>query len=360
MERDDSACESLPVSLVESAVPRIGVKRLVKVIAQVGITGLLCTWLFSSVDWRGQMAAELATASWPWLGAAFVIYGSVEFFAAVRWQFILRDCGLRLPWAASVRILLISVFLNTVVPGLVGGDAYRVIQLARTAPERKRSGLCATLVDRFFGLVGLIALGASFVLFRYNWLHKSVVAGRLADITLCLLCAGVLASCLSRWAKRSLSALVPSDRAKASISDSLCYHPTCLSALVAFASTAAAHLSYCASFYCTARAFEVMHPGSIHLLDMMTITPIVSTFTSLPISLSGIGVRESIFGNLLHDLDGVPFAIGVLTGSIGFVIRMVWAIAGALAVSWRKRRCGQDLPRVGIRVAEELKNPIVA
>ena len=42
---------------------------------------------------------------------------------------------------------------------------------------------------------------------------------------------------------------------------------------------------------------------------MLSIMPIVNTLTALPISFAGIGVRESLFQVLLHDLCRAPEAV---------------------------------------------------
>jgi len=66
---------------------------------------------------------------------------------------------------------------------------------------------------------------------------------------------------------------------------------------------------------------------------MLSIMPIVNTLTALPISFAGIGVRESLFQVLLHDLCRAPEAVGVLIGALGFAIRLLWGSARRCSVS---------------------------
>ena len=68
--------------------------------------------------------------------------------------------------------------------------------------------------------------------------------------------------------------------------------------------------------------------------------PIVNTLTALPISFAGIGVRESLFQVLLHDLCRAPEAIGVLIGALGFATRLLWGLPGGAAFLWYR------MPRV--------------
>jgi hypothetical protein len=75
---------------------------------------------------------------------------------------------------------------------------------------------------------------------------------------------------------------------------------------------------------------------------MLAVTPIVNTFASLPISLSGLGVRESIFLVFLRDLSGVPAAAAMLIGSLGFAIRALWAVVGWLLLVCFRRLDWQE------------------
>src|SRR6185369_17500260 len=50
-----------------------------------------------------------------------------------------------------------------------------------------------------------------------------------------------------------------------------------------------------APFYCAARAFN----ANVSLLDMYSIMPIVIVVSSVPVSVSGFGVREGLFKSLL-------------------------------------------------------------
>jgi uncharacterized membrane protein YbhN (UPF0104 family) len=304
-------------------------KQLGKLILQGFISSALVFWLFSNPELRQQLRPALAQADVRWGVAAFVVYGAVEFFGAIRWQVLLRACGFRLSWWEATRILLIGIFFNTLLPGLIAGDALRVVYLSRRFNEKKAEAVLVVLVERLFGLIGLIFFGISMIVWRYDWLHRSAVTGHLTDLALALVGLGaavilvsviVRHSLLGRWiAARWLppSASLRGVRLSGN------------TILVALATTIAAHLCYAGSFYLSGEAFASIGTTASSL-DMLVITPIVNTFTSLPISISGIGVRESLFQVFLHDLCGVPLSAAVLVGSIGFAIRAVWALLGCL------------------------------
>jgi len=312
-------------------------------LGQVAVTIGLLAWLWHKLKWKSDITPALESASWPSMIAAFLVYGLVEVFAAFRWHFIVRDYGFFQHWKTSTASLLQCVFFNAVIPGLVGGDAFRVVLLLRKRPRRKVVAFSAVLMDRVFGLGGLIFLGASLVLVRYAWLHQTKRCGLLADGTLLLVAIGAIATFVPWLARHWKGAKLNSAE---SITD---WSPRQLRGktfAVAAGSTVAAHLCFCASFYLSARALHPIHPAAISFWDMLTITPIVNTYTSLPISLSGLGIRESIFATMLQDLCKAPASTGVLVGVLGFAIRAIWAAIGFALVrtlKWtdvdKSRRC---------------------
>ena len=68
----------------------------------------------------------------------------------------------------------------------------------------------------------------------------------------------------------------------------------------------------------------------VSLVDIFSIMPIVTVVTSLPISVSGIGVREQLFKNLLGDLTGTAAEVAVLISLVGFLSYVCWSLVGAV------------------------------
>jgi hypothetical protein len=70
----------------------------------------------------------------------------------------------------------------------------------------------------------------------------------------------------------------------------------------------------------------------------MAIMPLVNTITSLPISLGGVGVRETLFQELLGNLAHVPAAIAAFSASLGFAVQASWGLCGAAAYLLLRQR----------------------
>jgi hypothetical protein len=79
------------------------------------------------------------------------------------------------------------------------------------------------------------------------------------------------------------------------------------------------------TFYCAARAFTDL----LGVVDIFSVMPIVAVITAIPISVSGIGLRESLFVSLLAPF-GVGAAIATLISVTGFLINTLGSLAGGI------------------------------
>ena len=108
---------------------------------------------------------------------------------------------------------------------------------------------------------------------------------------------------------------------------------------IAFAVTIVSQLAYYTTYYCAGASLHQSNARTPSLFDILSIMPLVNTFTAVPISFGGVGVRETLFQRLLGHLSGVPEPIAVLTASLGFTIQaMCGLVGGAIYLFWRPRR----------------------
>ena len=76
---------------------------------------------------------------------------------AFRWHRVIEICGATLAPMAAVRFNLIGSFFSQVLPATVGGDAARIVLLARQGAGWWKA-TCSVLLDRFVGLLVLALL----------------------------------------------------------------------------------------------------------------------------------------------------------------------------------------------------------
>jgi uncharacterized protein (TIRG00374 family) len=287
---------------------------------------------------RHEMEEAVRHASITWLVAGVLCYGVVELLGGLRWYLLLRVQGFRLSWRRATSIFLIGLFFMTFTPGLIGGDAARILYVIQEAPERKADAVLVVAMDRLMGLISLILLAALVVLCRYQWLAMTPATSWLEYVTLLILAGSLGALILSSLAARLpwLSMLERHPRVEEKLRETAeafrAYRRHWPKMIQALLNTVVAHFFYFLTFYCAARALGAFGGAGQSawrgLWDVFCIMPIVNTLTALPISFAGIGLRESLFQVLLSDLCGVAPGVGAAIGSLGFAMRVVWGIPG--------------------------------
>jgi uncharacterized membrane protein YbhN (UPF0104 family) len=189
-------------------------------------------------------------------------------------------------------------------------------------------------MDRFLGLLAILFLaGVTFAL-RFKWLTSSNTSLHIEYLALVLLGGGVAFVVLFFWFVKSRllrrlpkatpfrQAIIQSGRAL------LRYRAHLVAMAMAFLITIAAHLAYYITFYCAGESLRGSTAHAATLADTLSIMPLVNTITSLPISLGGVGVRETLFQELLGNLAHVPPAIAAFTASLGYASQISWALVG--------------------------------
>jgi hypothetical protein len=97
----------------------------------------------------------------------------------------------------------------------------------------------------------------------------------------------------------------------------------------AFVMTIASHVAYYLTNFCAEQSLHNTVRRTASLVDVMSIMPLVNMITSLPISFGGVGVRETLFQELLGNLAHVSTAITAFSASVGFAIQASWGLCGA-------------------------------
>ena len=88
-----------------------------------------------------------------------VLGAAITAILTVRTRMLLRDQQVRVSYRRCFAISCVGLFYSLFLPGGVSGDAAKAFYLFKDAPNRRVAVLGALFLDRFLGLVTLIALG---------------------------------------------------------------------------------------------------------------------------------------------------------------------------------------------------------
>lgn len=300
-------------------------------ILQTIVTVALLVWIFRDPRVREEAASLWKIADGRWVAAGLLAGGAGELAGVLRWWFCLRlaDLPVRLERAAALHFM--GLFATLFLPGSVGGDAVKIAWLAAEFPGRKMGGVLAALMDRLSGFVIIIAAAFSVAMLRREWFERTPVSAAILHAVLIAL--AVVAAGLAFWAVTSHPRLrglhprwLPMREQIIQISGIFdLFWKGGWRSLATIALSCAAFTAHFLIFYCAARALSTPVP----LADVFSVMPIIDVITMLPVTLSGIGLREKSFETLLGALCGVPPAAAVLVSLGGFAIYACWSLIGA-------------------------------
>jgi hypothetical protein len=313
-------------------------KKILITLFQLSVTVGVLYWVYHDPNRRTQMVEAIRNAEYRWAAMGILAYVVVEIAAAFRWYVLLKVQKISLSLPRLSGLFFIGMFYNQFLPGGTGGDIIKSYYLLKETPDKKAGALLAVVFDRFIGLVALVAITATLICLRYDFLAQKPETRNLLWLLLILLGTSV-AFLLSTFVVsgfnllHSLPARFPG-RDKL-IEISAAYHLYAhhwRATLVAFAASLVAHLATFTTFLFAAYALGARVP----IVNFFAVMPVERTISALPISFAGIGLREKVLQIMLNGLCGVPEAKAILIGSLSFLIILVCCLPGAVVYLFYK------------------------
>jgi len=306
-------------------------KKTLLTMLQLAVTIGLLWWVFHDPERRREMLGAVKLADWRWLGAGVGVFFLCTIVATARWKILLAVQNIHMTWLRTWQLFMIGMFFNLFMLGSTGGDVVKMFLTMREAKDNKAAALLSVFIDRVIGMLALIFLSVGFLYFRYDLLNHAEGSSTLLNLLLWLLGAALI-TILGMFAVSGLGWVhylpqwTPLRGRIVEISAACHMYAkgwrlTIWALLISFPLFG----MFFTTFYCAARAFTDL----LGVVDIFSVMPIVAVITAIPISVSGIGLRESLFVSLLAPF-GVGAAIATLISVTGFLINTLGSLAGGI------------------------------
>ncbi len=248
------------------------------------------------------------------VGAWRVDLGGVTFMfldislMAKRLSILLEPQGLRLSFRNSLKLVLVSSFFATFLPGAAGGDMAKLFYAAKENKGRRTEITTVVLFDRAVGLFSILFLplltAPLFLsLIRVITALRALLIAA-AALALCMLLALFVCLCNPAGANRlvvGIFRLLPgrklAERSAATIAK---YRRNLPALLEALGLSLSANLMFIAVM---ALAVFALHPSSLST-KLFLVVPLGDLANNLPLTPGGLGVGESAY-NALFKLAGL-------------------------------------------------------
>lgn len=308
------------------------VKILIKALVSLG----LLAYLGYRMD-LGRFWEVLKGARWEYVALSWLFYFGTVFICTFRWSVVLYDFQIRPPLKQLARITLIGYFFNLFLPSAIGGDFFRAYYLAKSQKRGMTTTLTTAALDRAFGLSALLLIGFVATAFYplsvegYSLLPIFMLVGLCFSV-------GIGAMFYSRFHRVVSRLLLRFGLEEVEAKFELVYaglsqlsrNWRAISLVVLL--SVGNQLLVVFSIWVGAMAIGINAPFHLFLIFI----PIVNLATAIPLTINGVGVRESVYF-LLFTQIGVAMENAVTLSLLNFMVIALTALPGGIAYSFYKR-----------------------
>jgi uncharacterized protein (TIRG00374 family) len=326
------------VVLDATEAPKKGSGRLGNLI-KLAITIVVSAYVL----WQAGLTDALLTlagADWRWVAVAAVSAVISMVINVKRWQVMLAGQGGGASLGTLIRLYLIAMFFNNVLPSRFAGDVVRAYGASRNVTSKTRSA-AAVIMDRLIGAISVLLLGVIAVL-----VNPSVVPWQLIQVLVVGLAVGLLVvgavmlrTPLHGTARRLLIQFekIPvlgrrlRGRLQAALEAVSAYSgQPWLIAWALVISMAANGLSILNIYL-----YAVAVGADIRLAEAAVVVPVVLAVGLLPISINGLGTIELTFIVLLG-LLGVDKDVALAVALLRRLVLLGQSLVGGVLYSSKR------------------------
>lgn len=307
-----------------------------KVLVRAGITVGLLLFLAYQMD-LGKLWTILVSASLGLVLLATLIHIVGVLLSVVRWSTILVNFDISVDYSPLAKITFIGFFFNLFLPSGIGGDFFRAYYLSQRKNRGMSTTLTTTLLERSGGLCALLVIGTLFAAFE----DLGVEGVHLLYVFLVLITLYLLGNLMlfHGWTHRQISSLLKRrnlEQIEAKME--LVYNglntlrSNTRAIVVALFLSLLIQLITVVVVWVAALAIEIDAPFRI----FMIFVPLINLSIMVPLTINGIGLRESLF-YLLFSQIGLPVETSVSLSLVTFSVYLLTAVPGLIIYSVYKK-----------------------
>jgi len=307
------------------------IKRYISIAVRIIVSvGLFATLIILNLKNLANIPELLKS-----LNIGFVLIGILFYFFGIalespRWHSLLTAHNIFIPQTYLLGSVLIGFFYSTLLPTTVGGDAYRGIDMHRTFKIPLNKNILAIYLGRFLGVIsGIIFLIISFCLGMYKHLSKSLTLGFLIVFPIIIFI--IVITVIPK--KFKIDVLFGKIKFLKRFSNNILEFSNVLDSykhkgkvvVISFMYSILGNICTFISFYFTGLALKM----NVSFLSYLFIVPTTWTISNIPITLGGMGVRESTLVLLLKEF-GVSSGSALTFSLIVLITNILIAASGGL------------------------------
>lgn len=282
-------------------------------------------------------------AHWAWLALAVVTFVCAQTLCALRWVLVSQPLQLNKSWHEFLSLYFLGTFFNAFLPTTIGGDVVKAYYLTRNTRQLARS-TTSVFMDRNVGLGSLLIVGC-----MAATVNGATLRGMSLVPVLWLLLAGYFVGNtvflypqvheVTYWLLRKLGFERVGRRLDALFGLLALYRRNLLSMAATIVFSVGIQLvSFIAIFF-----IGVAIGAPAALKHYLVFIPIIAVMTMLPVSIGGLGVRESALVAFFVPVGLTPEQ-SVTLGLLWYAVTVVASLPGGwIYLTYRRHQAMPQL-----------------
>ncbi len=273
-------------------------------IVRISISFGLLFYLFKKTDFQ-KIVSLLKEVNFFFYFLAFLCVAIFQSLLSYRWKSICSAWNFNKEYSFFLKTYLISFSLNTIFPGTVAGDALRTFYLTKSGLDFKKASF-SVFLDRILGLTGVLFLLSLSLPLYGAFLPKKLFFSLNLIVYLSILGFFLLVLFFTFYLKRNF------------------FQPLSLpTVLKPLALGLSVQFFFVLQFVALGRSINLQIPIGYYFV----IIPLVSFLSALPLSISGLGIREGTLTYFFYLLK-YPMEYGVSLGLLAYSLILLSGFPG--------------------------------
>ena len=249
---------------------------------------------------------------WSLLFAGFALTFASVVVSFSRWYVLVKALGLRFRLADAFRLGFLGYLLNFVSLGVVGGDLFKAVFIAREQPGKRTEAVATVVMDRVVGLYGLLVVASlAFLALNAQQAIASDIVRTMFTITVALAAIGTVALAMLVFGRSGaqrtsrLAAGVPylGRTFERLVVAGMAYRTHRVLLLAAIIFSTMVHGLLITAFTCIALGLPVVAPS---LGEHCVIVPMSLVGAAIPATPNGLGTLEAGIETLYRLIPAPP------------------------------------------------------
>lgn len=324
-------------------------RKLIGRFLRLAVGLALVALLVRAIGWPSIQAAIAPARTHPgWIATGVGLTFLALLAGVVRWHILLRTLDLPTGFERTFQGFFMGQFFNAFLFGACGGDLARAIFIARAHSGKRTEAVTSVFLDRAIGLVVTLLFGCALLVFRFRQFAGDPEA-RPALFLMALFLLATLA-CIVLFFSRDLFERIPwlkrlehrgriGPLLRRAYDALFLFRQNARHLIFPAVLSLANLLLLAAATAALARALEL----PLAFRDLLVVFPIITVLAAIPLTPGSLGVRETLYIQLLHPL-GIAAGAALMLSLLTYLAATLWSLFGAPFILFHTPQLPAGLP----------------